>query len=232
MREGSRPKTSRNREIFGRTLDRPTANLKNIRYRGVVCAVLPFFAGIMWIFTPLIRFNEQRYFAKQTEASSYLIQSVNGIETIKAMAVERQVRWKLESLYIDTLLAARRAAHTSTAYSGLATLVQTTSAVLFLWYGAHEVLADAMSPGQLLAFVTIAGSVVTPIFGLVSAWDQVQNARNAVDRLGDVFESEVEQTSDDTLITPDRVEGHICFENVSFSYRGDRDSPTLGPLDL
>jgi ATP-binding cassette subfamily B protein len=198
----------------------------------VVLAALPFFALIAWSFTPAIRRNEKEFFLKQAEASAYLIETMNGIGTVKSMAVETPVRWKLESLYIDSLRTARKAANTSTAYSGLATLVQTSSAVLFLWFGAHQVVDGVLSAGQLLAFVAIASNVITPILGLVGAWDELQTARNAVERLGDVFESDPEQRADEVLLAPERIEGRIRFEDVSFSYTRDDDDPTLSHVDL
>jgi ATP-binding cassette subfamily B protein len=204
----------------------------NVELTLVVAAALPFFVAIVWAFTPAIRRNQKEFFLKQSEAAAYLIEAVNGIATVKSMAVEKPVRWKLESLYVDSLVTARRAANISTAYSGLATLVQTTSAVVFLWFGAHQVVAGSMSAGQLLAFVAIAANVVTPILGLVGAWDELQTARNAVERLGDVFDAEVEQPTDETLLSPERIEGRIRFEDVSFSYREEDADPTLSGIDL
>jgi len=198
----------------------------------VVLAVLPVFAGLTFAFTPALRRNEKEQFARRTDATTYLIESVTGMSTVKAMAIEPQVRWRLESLYIDSLLAARRGAHLTTGYSGLATLVQTTAAVIFLWYGAHQVMNHAMTAGQLLAFVAIAGNVVTPIVNLIVAWDELQEVRNAVDRLNDVFESAPEEDNGRTLLTPSRLQGRICLENVTFSYKGDEDELALTEVNL
>jgi ATP-binding cassette subfamily B protein len=74
--------------------------------------------------------------------------------------------------------------------------------------------------------------VITPILGLVGAWDELQTARNAVERLGDVFESDPEQRADEVLLAPERIEGRIRFEDVSFSYTRDDDDPTLSHVDL
>jgi len=198
----------------------------------VVLAVLPAFVGLMAIFTPLVRRNEKEQFARHTDARNYLIETITGIGTVKAMAIEPQARWKLESLYVDYLLIARRGAHLTTAYAGLATLVQTTSNVLFLWFGARQVMAGAMTTGQLLAFVTIAGNVINPILNLVHAWDTLQDARNAVDRLNDYFGAQPEQVQGRTLLAPKQLAGEIHFDGVEFSYGGAGEELALRGVDL
>jgi ATP-binding cassette subfamily B protein len=198
----------------------------------VVVAVLPAFVGLIAVFTPLVRRNEQEQFARHTDARNYLIETITGIGTVKALAIEPQARWKLESLYVDYLLTARRGAHLTTAYAGLGTLVQTASSVVFLWFGARQVMAGAMTTGQLLAFVTIAGNVIGPILNLVNAWDTLQDARNAADRLSDYFDSQPEQEPGRTLLAPGQLTGAIRFDDVEFSYGGEAGELALRGVDF
>lgn len=204
----------------------------NIPLTLAVLAILPIFIVMMLIFAPLYRRNQKEHFQKQCEASTFVIESITGISTVKSLAAEPQVRWKLESLFIDAMLVGRRNAHLAMIHSGLATIVHTGSTVFLLWYGSQQVLANAMTTGQLLGFFTIAGNVIGPILGLVAAWQSLQEVHNAIERLNDVFESEAEQSADQHLLRPRRLAGHVRLEEVSYSYTGDDDQLALEEVSL
>ncbi|MBM3511779.1 MAG: cyclic nucleotide-binding domain-containing protein [Alphaproteobacteria bacterium] len=204
----------------------------NIRLTLMVLAVVPLFAVLLLAFTPAIRRNRRQYFNRYALAWSYLIESVTGIATVKAMAVELRVRSRLESLFVDSLLAGRKGAQIDTAYATLSTFVQTVGTTLFLWYGAQQVLDGQLSIGQLLAFTTLAASIMAPVVRLVDAWDALQDARIAVERLNDVFDARPEEAVSRELLNPPRIEGRIRFENVSFKYARNQDKPTLAGISI
>jgi ATP-binding cassette subfamily B protein len=193
----------------------------------LVAAVVPAFAVLMIAFTPAIRRNREEYFARDTDAWSTLIEAVTGIATVKSMAVESTLRWRLETLFTKSLRAARKGARLEIAYASAAGFVQAASAGLFLWFGARRVLSTDLTTGQLLAFTTLAASVIGPIVRLVQAWDELQDARTAVDRLNDVFDARPEEPEGRELIHLRRLQGRIRFEGVSFQYSASQEKPTL-----
>jgi len=204
----------------------------NIPLTLAVLAVLPAFIVMMLVFSPLYRRNQKEHFQKQCEASTFVIESITGMSTVKSLAAETQVRWKLESLFVDTMLVGRRGAHLAMIHSGLATVLHTGSTVFLLWFGSQQVLANAMTTGQLLGFFTIAGNVIGPILGLVGAWQSLQEVRNAIDRLNDVFEAESEQPADHQLLSLQQLSGQICLDDVSYSYLADDDQLALENVSL
>ncbi|HKM99250.1 MAG TPA: peptidase domain-containing ABC transporter [Candidatus Binataceae bacterium] len=198
----------------------------------VVAAMIPVFAMMTILFTPAIRRNRKEWFAKHAEQWSYLIESLTGIATVKTMAVEAPVRWRWESLFVESVMFARREAHLENAYSTGANLLSTLASVLMLWYGARQVLADQMTIGQLIAFTVLAGNLIQPIMRLSDSWAELQDVRNAVQRLNDIFDTTPEENDSRTLLTLARIEGEIRFENVSFRYTPGQDRPTLANLSF
>jgi ATP-binding cassette, subfamily B, bacterial HlyB/CyaB len=198
----------------------------------IVAALIPIFVVLTVAFTPAIRRNRKEWFAKHAEQWSYLIESITGIATVKTMAVEAPVRWKWESLFVDSVIFGRREAHLENAYSTIASLLTTVTAVLLLWYGARQVLADQMTIGQLIAFTALAASLMMPIVRLTDAWSELQDVRNAVQRLNDIFDTSPEETDSRTTLSLSRLEGAISFENVSFRYSIGQDRPTLANLSF
>jgi ATP-binding cassette subfamily B protein len=204
----------------------------NVRLTLVVCAVVPAFVLLMLLFTPALLRNRREHFARHADQWSYLIESITGIGTVKSMAVETPVRWRWEGLFVESLLVGQRGARLETAYSTLGTLLSTVATTLFLWFGARQVVANAMSVGQLVAFVALAGNVINPVLRLVEAWSELQEARNAVERLNDVFDAKPEEPEGKALLSLPRIEGHIRFENVTFRYAPGQDAPTLSGLSF
>ena len=204
----------------------------NMRLTLVVVAVIPFFVALTIAFTPALRKNRREWFAKNSEQWSYLIESITGIATVKAMAVEASVRWKWEDLFVNSVLLGRREAHLQASFSTLATFLSTLTSVLMLWYGARQVLANQMSIGAMIAFTTLAGNLIAPVLRLASTWASLQDVRNAVQRLNDIFDATPEETDTRTLLTLPRLEGSIRFENVTFRYTSAQDKPTLANLSF
>ena len=204
----------------------------NLKLTLVVASILPVFALLTIAFTPSIRRNRKEWFTKHAEQWSYLIESITGIATVKTMAVEAPVRWKWESLFVDSVIFGRREANLENAYSTGANLLSTLASILMLWYGARQVLADQMTIGQLVAFTALASNLIQPVIRLSDSWADLQDVRNSVQRLNDIFDASPEESDSRTLLSLAKVEGEIRFENVSFRYAAGQDRPTLANLSF
>lgn len=78
-----------------------------------------------------------------------------------------------------------------------------------------------MTVGQLIAFQMIAGRVGDPVLRLVSLWQQFQQVRLSLERLGDILNSPIEQTHNLKKSQLPAIRGEIKFEEVNFRYRTD-----------
>lgn len=204
----------------------------NLRLTMIVLAVVPLFVVLMLAFTPAIRRNRKEHFARHADAWSLMIESFTGIGTVKATAVEPSLRWRMDSLFVESVLVGRKGAHLETVYSTLASFLQTAGTILFLWYGARQVLEGAMTVGQMFAFTALAASVIGPILRLVEAWDDLQDVRNALERLNDVFDAKPEEEGGRALLALGKLEGRVKLEKVTFRYSGAQDRPVLAGVTL
>ncbi len=196
---------------------------------------IPVFVVMTLAFTPILKRLNVDSFAANTEAESHLIESVNAIDTIKAMNIEHQTRWKWEDKFIRALNIDFRL-YTATAYfSSLGDCVGALSSATVLWYGARQVMAGGLSVGQLMAFMSLMGSVITPINRIINAWDDLQQTLVSVDRLNDVFTAEPEfpESIDEPAgLVIREPRGEIVFEDVFFRYGGHDDPYILSNINL
>jgi ABC-type bacteriocin/lantibiotic exporter with double-glycine peptidase domain len=182
--------------------------------------------------TPFLRRISREIFQTKTQQESYLIEALTGITTVKALGIERLVRWRWEDLfgvYIQTNLSGqiiRERLHVITS------LLKTIGTQLLFLGGIWLVVQGQLSIGQLIAFNMLLGNVFSPFERMIGLWDDFQEVLIAVERLNDVFDTQPEEASDITLATLPQIQGHIRFEQVTFRYNPDSDRNILENLNF
>ncbi len=160
----------------------------------VVLASLPCYLLIAAGVTPLLRRRLEEQFNRGAEAQAYLVESVAGIETLKAAAVEPRHARRWDELLTAATAAGLRTLTLANVAAQLAGLVQKLSTVLLLWYGARLVIEGELSVGELVAFNLFASRVSGPILKLAELWQSFQQAGVSVRRLGDILNALPEPT--------------------------------------
>lgn len=185
----------------------------------IVLASIPVYLVLSFIFTPILRAKLNDKFNKGAENQSFLVETLTGIDTIKAMAVEPrwQQRW-------DKQLAAYVAASLSTTNIGLVasgsvTLVSKLVTVGIMWLGALLVLDNKLTVGELVAFNMLAGQVSSPILRMAQLWNDFQQVGISMSRLGDILDARTEIAGNKSRMPS--IAGAIEFDQVSFRYRPD-----------
>lgn len=105
----------------------------------------------------------------------------------------------------------------------------TTVAVLF--FGAGQVIAGSLTVGALVAFNMFSGRVAAPILRLSQLWQDFQQVRISVERLGDVLNTEPEPEHNPNRVGLPPIKGKIEFDRVRFRYRPEAPE-VLREVDL
>ncbi len=208
----------------------------NARMAGLTLAFVPFVCVVTLVFTPIIRRLNIDAFQARAEADSHLIESINGIDTIKALHTESPVRWKWEDKYIRSMNIDFKLTNVGMLFNAFGDLVGTLSTTVILWYGAHQVMEGALTVGELMAFMALIGSVLSPVNRVINAWDDIQQTLVSVDRLNDVFSAEREFSDDASgqsgIVLPADGGCDVEFKDVFFRYGGKEDPYILSKINL
>ncbi len=115
--------------------------------------------------------------------------------------------------------------------SHLVELINKIVTVALLWIGAKEVISGSLTIGELIAFNMLSGQVAQPILRLSQLWQEFQQFRISIARLGDVLNTpqEPQQSLDKPPIAA--LQGHIQMERVNFSYSCELQN-TLSDISL
>ncbi|MFN3627667.1 MAG: type I secretion system permease/ATPase, partial [Parvibaculum sp.] len=187
----------------------------------IVAASIPFYAGISLLSTPLFRRRLDEKFERGAENQSFLVESINGVETLKAMAVEPQMQRRWEEQLAGYVKASFDVLSLGNWTSQAVQLVNKLTTAAILYAGANAVMATQMTVGELVAFNMLAGRVAQPILRLAQIWQEFHQTRISIERLGDILNAPPEPSITAGQSMPPRMQGAIRFENVSFRYRSD-----------
>ncbi len=193
--------------------------LYSVQLTLIVLASIPVYIFISIIFTPILRAKLDDNFNKSAESQAFLVESINGIETIKAMAVEPRWQQRWEKLLASYLSAGLSTQNVSMVANGCVTLVSKLVTAFIMWQGAMLVIDQKLSVGELVAFTMFAGQVSTPILRMAQLWNDFQQVGISMARLGDILNTRTEIVGEKTRIP--RLQGAVEFDQISFRYRAD-----------
>ncbi len=184
----------------------------------VVVGTIPLYIVLSIIVTPILKSRLDEQFKYSAENQAFLTESISGIKTLKAMAIEPQMQRKWEDRLAHYVTAAFRVNHLGNVSGQIAQFINKAMTIAIIWFGAHQVMEGNMTVGQLVAFNMIAGRVSGPLLKLVSLWQEFQQMGLSVRRLGDILNVTPEPGFDPSRGQLPDMKGEIQFEQVNFRY--------------
>jgi ATP-binding cassette, subfamily B, bacterial len=153
------------------------------------------------------------------EASAYASESLAQVRVMQAFNHERAASARFGVAVERSFVAANARAKARAGLTAIAIFLVFASVVGVLWYGAQDVLAGAMTGGQLSQFVLYAVLAATAVGGLSEVWGEVAQSLGAAERLGELLKVQSSITSPPhPKPMPLPARGAIAFRDVSFSY--------------
>jgi subfamily B ATP-binding cassette protein HlyB/CyaB len=187
----------------------------------IVVGSLPVYVAISGAVTPLFRRRLDEKFQRGAENQAFLVESVTGIETLKAMAVEPQMQRRWEEQLAGYVSASFRVLSLGNTASQVVQFVSKVVTASILYFGAKLVIDGSLSVGELVAFNILASRVSAPVLRLAQMWQDFHQARLSVQRLGDILNTTAESTYMPGRARLPAIQGGIRFDHVSFRYRLD-----------
>lgn len=184
----------------------------------VVVGSIPVYLAIAMLLRPPLRDTINEKFNRGAESQQFLVESVFGMHTIKAAAVEPLVQVQWEEKLAAYVRTAFRATLLAAGGQNAIQYVNRLSSALILLFGAWAVMEGRFTVGELIAFNMIASQTVQPILRLSQLWQDFQQVQVSVERLGDILNTSAEPRPQGAGPPPAPL-GQIEFNNVMFRYR-------------
>lgn len=187
--------------------------------------------GIVLVFTLLIaivigvlivpfRQRLNALYDAEGNRQAMLVETINGMATVKAMAIEPLLRKQWENKVARAVSMQFRVGKISITAKSLTQFLERMMTVILIWMGARLVFDGTMTVGALIAFQMLAGRVTSPLVRMVGLIHQYQEASLSVEKLGLVMNAKQEWGVDRHGARPS-LKGDIVFDRVSFRYAPD-----------
>jgi HlyB family type I secretion system ABC transporter len=199
----------------------------NIPLTFVALAVLPLFATLTIVTTPILRNWLNETFNRSADSQSFLVETITGIHSVKAHAAEPIARERWEGLFARFIRTSFKAATTSNISSNIGDFLTNFSTLIILWFGAKLVIDHQLTIGQLIAFQMLSGRVTSPLLRLVQLWQNLQQVLLSVDRIGDILNAAPETEAGTGLVLPP-LKGEVNFDQVFFRYNANTEPVLKG----
>ncbi len=185
----------------------------------LVVITLPFLFGASFFLTPILRRKLEDSYLAGSGKQSFLVETLAGIETIKANAAEPKIKEKWEERLSEHVKLGFSSGHLTNLITQTTGVISKVLSVLLLWFGAREVLQGNLTVGQFIAFNMLSSRVIAPIMRLSRIWEEFQQANVSVARIGDIFTTPSEPGFDPSKVSLPPIRGDVSFDRVSFRFK-------------
>ena len=199
-------------------------------------AYIPLFAVPIVIFAGLVIQPFLASIAKNAMQSnmskqSVLIETLNGIETIRATGSGRLMRKRFEDASkVQSELGLRNRVLSQFAINAAAS-VQQVAQIATIFFGVFLIQDGIVTMGSLIAAVILGGRTLAPLSQLASAMSRANSARQAYRSLSQLMQDDDSLEEMSAKLSRPELVGTIELKNLSYTFQG-ANSPTLNDLSL
>lgn len=202
----------------------------NVKLALLTLAVVPFLAVISFYFQKKILVAYRRVRQINSRITGAFSEGISGAVTTKVLVGEEKNLNEFKGLTLDMKRSSIRAVVFSAIFLPVVLTLSSVAMALVVWVGGEGVMANAITYGTLVLFVSYATQYFEPIREVARVLAEFQQAQAAAERVMSLINEELEIFDEDdviekygTVMFPKRenwevLNGDIEFRNVSFRY--------------
>ena len=194
--------------------------MQNPKMFAIAFFMVLLYAVIVLAFQKKYKSLNEKSMEDNAQLTSYLVESLNGIQTVKAYNAEQKAELETEKKFVRLLKSIFHLSWVGNLQSALKMTVELLGGIAILWIGAVCVMEGEMTMGQMITFQSLLVYFLDPVKNLINLQPQMQTAVVASERLGEILDLEAEKDAarERKKIQPKHLEGDIVFDNVKFRY--------------
>ena len=177
---------------------------------------------IVFVYNKPIKKINRKIMEMNSKVTSQFVETINGIETIKAFNQEDNEKEKTDKLYKKFLKKVFNGGVLSLSQQTITMFVAVVGELVILWVGVAYVIKGELTLGELITFNALLGYFIEPIKNLINLQPSIQTAVVAADRLGEILDIAPEYSSEQGKANNKIEFEKILISNLDFRY-GTRD---------
>jgi ABC-type multidrug transport system fused ATPase/permease subunit len=196
----------------------------------IITAVMPFFVIAAFKFSSEIKSAAGRQREKYGRLVTTMEETLTGISQVKVFAQEKRREKLIGKSISRDFKAGLKAARLAARYARVVDIISAVGTALVLLIGAHKALAGAISPGDLIIFVSYLRGIYRPVKTVANLSAKTAKSIVRGEKIMEILEIEPEVKDRENAISASHIKGDISFEKVDFRYV--ENSPVLVDLNL
>ncbi len=188
----------------------------------LICLIIfPFLIVATYIFKEKVKAAYQVVRTQLTRMNAFLQERITGMRIVQLFNAEKQEMKQFKAINQEYTQANLDSILYYAVFFPVVEIITATALGLMVWFGAQEVLRDAgVTIGVLVAFPIYLSMLVRPMRVLADKFNVVQMGLVAAQRVFNTLDDDSVIENKGSL-KPQRLEGRITFEDVSFAYIED-----------
>ncbi len=186
----------------------------------VLVAIIPVLLSTIVIFL-FIRPYQRKIKEKaiiDAEKYSGMVESVNGIGTVKALSSEDLAFERTEIKMVDSVKKGLELGTLSNFENSIQRALSQLGTLGVYWIGSLKILDGTMSLGQLIAFSILSGYFLGPLSRLLTLQPTLQEAYVSASRLSEIMDLPIEEETYSGKTKLENIDGKIEIKDLSFAY--------------
>lgn len=188
----------------------------------VTLIIVPVVLGLVNVFGKRLRRAGHEVQGRIADITALLQEVISSIRIVRSFAREKFEIKKFEHENQRNFAAAMKATKLSSLLSPLVEFSAAIAVTIILWYGGYNVVTGVISAGSLIAFLIYAINLSNPVKRLSQVYSNIQKSMAAGDRVFEILDTEPEVKEKENPITLPPVKGFVDFNDVSFTYDGEK----------
>ncbi len=174
-------------------------------------------------------FNEA--FPKYDDLNESVQENVSAIRVVKAYVREDYENQKFKKASGNIYKIFCKAEGIVAWNSPVMNLTVYTCILLISWLGAHMIVQNALTTGQLMSLLTYCMNILMNLMMLSMIFVMMTMSAASARRVCEVLTEEPDLKNPENPVFEVK-DGSICFDHVSFSYKKDAKTPVLKNINL
>jgi ATP-binding cassette subfamily C protein LapB len=170
-------------------------------------------------------------FTESARKHAMLIETLNGLDTIKGVRAEGITQQKWEGFNARIAKLSLRSRLLSLAAINFSQIIQQLATVLVVIIGVYQIIAAELSIGGLIACTILTGRALAPMGQIASILTRYHHSMAAFGSINSIMRLPTERPTGRKFLHRPKLSGDINFRGVSFSYE-NQPTPALQNINL
>lgn len=203
----------------------------NLRLASIYLIAVAFLSVVLFFLIRKTYKTFARVFEKYDELNAGVQENVNAIRVVKAFVREHHEITKFERATLNLYTLFLKAEKMVVSVSPLMMLTIYSSIIAISWFGAHMVVSNELTPGELTSMLTYCMNILMNLMMIAMIFVMLTMSLASGRRVAQVLNEKptIRNPEHPDFEVPD---GSIDFDDVVFSYSEKSERPVLNHIDL